>query len=169
MGRLHLLWIGVLLIVEVFWSLSVSRWSDISRMTKESTAATASAVLLSIPLIISGIVAISFGVRRNASDYTARVDSMREPLLPWYLLIAGFPGFILHVALYVFYAAFYAAKNFWLGYGVFLICWEIFGAVVLVILSIIRKERVSIILRSLALYAVGVIGSFGIGFAAILR
>ena len=113
-------------------------------------------IILSIPLLISAVIALAFGLNHNAQEHT---------LIPWYLLVAGFPTFAMHVALYMFH---FPSRS-WLNqvsnstlFQAFLV-WEILGAVYLFATSYARRERAMRMIGCIALYLLGAIGSLVFG------
>jgi hypothetical protein len=111
-----------------------------------------------LPMLLPGVVAIVFGLRREAvPDPATHASQNTQTLLPWYLLVAGFPGFAIHVVYHYFHSAFSAAREWWTGsLFIFGICWQIAGAVAL---SVARKKRGKTRIFVVASYLVGIVWS----------
>ena len=144
----YLLWVGVLYIVAIVWSIIVSMALS-SRID--------SAVVLSIPLMIFGATATAFGLNRNAHEHT---------LIPWYVLAAGFPLFVMHGAFYSVFFSPRALLNRLSNAALFraFLVWEILGAIYLLAASWAKQERVGTIALCLALYLLIAYGSLVFGF-----
>ena len=141
----YLVWVSVLYLAEILWSMIASVTVGFS---------IEGALIVSIPLMICAIIAMAFGISHNTPEHT---------LVPWCLLVAGFPAFAMHVGLYLFH---FPSRS-WLNqvsfsslFLVFLI-WEILGAVYLFVGSWTKKDRMKTIMLSVGLCLLGAIGSFG--------
>ncbi len=146
----YLVWVGVLYIAEIVWSMIVMPFFSIN-----------SVIILSVPLLFSAVIALAFGLNHSVQEHT---------LIPWYLLVAGFPTFAMHVALYIFHFP----SPSWLNqvsnsvlFRTFLV-WEILGAVYLFAASYASRERAMTMIGCLALYLLAAYGSLVLEFMTVL-